>query len=141
MRAHRPRDPAAGGSWCGHVAAIRDIRGLIFPQIISAEDLAAVVGDEHLMRGREPIGERLLPGHIAGQGVSFARANDRLEDAPDRIAVAGDGRPDGECGRRRPQLAPCPKVLQSFTLPLLKPVWNHCMRCAPEPWVKESGTT
>jgi hypothetical protein len=142
MRAHRPRDPAVGSGGRGHVAAIRHIGagGLIFLQIISADDFAAIIGDEHLVCGREPVGERLLPGHLPRQSVGFARANDRLEDTPDRRAVAGGSQPDGEGGGRRLQLEPTP-VLQSLTRPFLKPAWNHCMRCADEPWVKESGTT
>src|SRR5450755_827905 len=45
IRTHGARDPAAGGGGRGHVAAIRHIgaRGLIFSQIIRAEDFAACV--------------------------------------------------------------------------------------------------
>src|SRR4029079_12211288 len=37
--------------------------------------------------------------------------------------------------------APAAKLLQACTVPCWKPVMNHCLRCAAEPWVKESGTT
>ena len=60
---------------------------LIGAEIVSAHDLARILGNEDVMAGSEPVGEGLLLGQVARERIGFAGANGRLQDAPDCFPV------------------------------------------------------
>ena len=95
--AHRPRDAASRCARRDHVAAIGDMRPaarIVRAQIIGADYLAILNRDVHLVLRSKPVGERSIPLHVARQRVGLAGADDRFEDAPDRLLVFGTCRAD-----------------------------------------------
>jgi hypothetical protein len=101
VEAHGAGDSLAGEGCGGDVAAVDDVRAaalLIGSEVIGADDLVVVVGDEDFMSGSEPIGQGGFAGHVARQGVGVASADDRFDDGPDGVGVARAGGADGEHG-------------------------------------------
>src|SRR5579885_1699996 len=92
--------PAARGGR-GDVAAICDMPAaarLVRLQEIGAKNLAVFLQHEDRVAGGAPIGERRLAAHVARDRVGLAGAEGWLEDRPERVVVAGYGRPDRHRG-------------------------------------------
>ena len=71
----------AAGGFKGHKAAIGDMGAapaIVGAQIIGAGNMLAKNRNKGLMDGRQPVGQSVIAGHVAGQGIGLARANDRL---------------------------------------------------------------
>ena len=89
--AHRTSHTAARCVRRSHISAVRNVCPtalLIGFQEIGANDFSVVFRDKNFLAGREPIGESALPVHVARQGVSFPRADDRFQNPPDGIRIA-----------------------------------------------------
>src|ERR1700730_414392 len=98
MGAHRPRHASAGGARCSDVAAIGHVRTatpLVGMQEIRANHLSTFFSDEYFVSLVLPVAERLCPGHIAGQSVSFTGADGGFENFPYCGGIGRAGRPDG----------------------------------------------
>ena len=90
MAAQSLAKPPPAGLARHHEARIGDMRaraGPIGAQITGAQNPAPLFGDEDGAVRREPMRERIRLRHVARQGIGLAGANDRLHDAPDRIAI------------------------------------------------------
>src|ERR1700694_2732034 len=106
MHTHRTRHASAGGAKGGHVAAIGYVRAsslLIGVQEIGPDHFLVFFGNEYFIAGGEPVGESLLPRHLAGQCVSCPGTDGGLDDFPDRIGVAAAG---GTYGYHGTNIAP-----------------------------------
>jgi len=97
MGAHRASHTVPRCARVGDVAAICHVRpaaALVGMKEISAEDLAVLFRDEDFVARRMLVGERVLPRHLARQGVGLARADHRLQDPPDGRSVTRLSRPN-----------------------------------------------
>lgn len=95
MRAHRASYPPADRVRRSHVAAIRNVRAaafLISLQEVRADDFALVFCDKDLVVRQKPVGECAFPIHVTWERVRFARANDGLQNRPNRIPIACSNR-------------------------------------------------
>lgn len=91
MKTHRSGNTFARGMRCRHVPAVADVRSaatLVGAQVVSAQNLAGVFGDEDLVTGEKPVRKRLIAGDIPRQGVCLAGTEDRLKDEPDAIGIS-----------------------------------------------------
>ena len=90
MFAHAARDAASCRSACCHVSAVCYVctpAKLIGAQIVGAEDLSALIGDEGLAVRSRPIREPVVLAHVARQCVIFSRPDGRLKDLPNRVVI------------------------------------------------------
>src|SRR5215469_1940033 len=98
MCAHGSGDAFACGSCSRHVSAVGHVgatAALVRAKVVGSEDVLAVFalifGYEDLMVARQPIVERLVAVHVAGQRIGVSCANDWFEDGPDCVGVSGLG--------------------------------------------------
>ncbi len=90
VRAHRAGYAAARRVRRSHVSAIRNVCAAAFLigfQEIDADNVALVFRDKNFVAGREPVGQSVFAVQVPRQGISFARAEDRFQDQPDRIGI------------------------------------------------------
>src|SRR5262245_18660194 len=102
MLEHRTCDALPLRGSRGHVAAIGHVAaatGLVGAQEVRAEHAPTLLRDESLVRLVVPVGKRVLPAEVGRQRVGLARAQDRLDDRPDRIAIFDSRGTDGQHGR------------------------------------------
>lgn len=86
VAAHGLGDSAACGPGGSHVSAVGDVRSvasLVGAKVVRSDDFTVDHRDKNLVSGREPVAKGVGFGEIAGQRVCFARADGRLDDAPD----------------------------------------------------------
>jgi len=90
MRAHGPSHAAACCPGSRHVATVGDVRAAAFLigfEKVGADDFAVVLRDEDFVARRKPERQGALAIHVARLRVGFARADNWLQDRPDRIGV------------------------------------------------------
>lgn len=103
--AHGAGDALASGVSGCEVAAVGDMGSaalLVGLDVVGADGLAVLLGDEDGVLGREPVGEGGGTVHIGGKGEDLRGAEDGLEHAPEEVvvgfAVLAAGSADGEHG-------------------------------------------
>ena len=67
---------------------------LIGAQIIRADDLSVLIGDERLAVRSRPIFEPIVLAHVAGQRVSLSRPDAGLNDLPNCVVIFLRGGPN-----------------------------------------------
>src|SRR5690242_3335241 len=96
---HATSDPPAGGCGARDITAIAHMRSaacLVRTHVIGAENDALLFGDERLLFGRHPVGQRFGFAHAWVERVCRALADDGKDDGSDRRSIPGFGFPDME---------------------------------------------
>ena len=84
---------------CSHVAAVSDVAataGLIAAQEIRAENAVRILCDKYFVSRTKPIGERVVATDVASDRDRLSRLKDRLQEAPDVLAILGGGGTDAD---------------------------------------------
>ncbi|KQQ13466.1 hypothetical protein ASF59_21845 [Methylobacterium sp. Leaf121] len=103
MQAHGAGDappPRLGMRGVGAVGDMIAGPELVGADVVAAQHRARALRDEDMVGRGEPVGERPLPVPVPRQGVGLPRAQDRLQDRPDRVVVTALRRADQEVGHR-----------------------------------------
>src|SRR4029078_1137253 len=95
MRAHGPRNASAECADRNNIAAVGDVGAaapIVRAQIVGSEDGACVLGHEHAVPGRVPIGKCVRARNIARNWAGLASAERRRTDSPAGVLVCLLGR-------------------------------------------------
>ena len=79
MLRHEPTDAAATRGPINNVSGVGDVISpalMIRPDIVTAEDLARVFTNKHVIAGSEPESERFTTAQVAREGEGFTFAHD-----------------------------------------------------------------